>query len=85
VKHGPRGAACVTAAHVVELPAAPVARVVDPTGAGDALAGGFLGFVAKAERSDDATFAAALGEGIRCAAEAIVDFGTGGLTATLAV
>jgi sugar/nucleoside kinase (ribokinase family) len=85
VKHGPGGAACVTAGHIVELPAAPVSRVMDPTGAGDALAGGFLGFVAKAERSDDATFAAALAEGIRCAAEAIVDFGTGGLTGTLTV
>jgi sugar/nucleoside kinase (ribokinase family) len=85
VKHGPQGAACVTAAHIIERPAAPVTRVVDPTGAGDALAGGFLGLVAKLERSDDATFAAALDEGIRCAAEAIVDFGTGGLGATLAV
>jgi sugar/nucleoside kinase (ribokinase family) len=85
VKHGPEGAACVTAGHIVQQPAAPVARVLDPTGAGDALAGGFLGFVAKAERSDDPTFAAALEAGIRCAADAIVDFGTGGLTGTLAV
>ena len=61
VKHGPHGAACVTAAHIIERPAAPVARVVDPTGAGDALAGGFLGFVAKLERSDDATFAVGAG------------------------
>jgi cytidine kinase len=85
VKHGPLGAACVTAGQIIERPAAPVAAVVDPTGAGDALAGGFLGFVAKVERSDDATFASALDEGIRCAAEAIVDFGTGGLSAARAV
>jgi cytidine kinase len=85
VKHGPLGAACVTAGQIVERPAAPVTAVVDPTGAGDALAGGFLGFVAKVERSDDATFASALDEGIRCAAEAIVDFGTGGLSAARAV
>ena len=85
VKHGPLGAACVTADQIVERPATPVAAVLDPTGAGDALAGGFLGFVARLERSDDATFEAALEEGIQCAAEAIVDFGTGGLTRTLAV
>jgi sugar/nucleoside kinase (ribokinase family) len=85
VKQGPLGAACVTAGQIVERPAAPVAVVVDPTGAGDALAGGFLGFVAKVERSDDVTFQSALEEGIRCAAEAIIDFGTGGLSGTRAV
>jgi len=41
VKGGPAGAACVTRTQVIERPAHPVDRVVDPTGAGDALAGGF--------------------------------------------
>lgn len=82
VKRGPDGAACVTAGGIVELPASPVPRVVDPTGAGDALAGGFLGYLAKLERSDEPVFGAALAEGIRCAADAIVDFGTGGLRGT---
>ena len=81
VKRGPLGAACVTAGGIVELPAAPVAEVVDPTGAGDALAGGFLGYIAQLERADDAAFEAALAEGIRCAADAIVEFGTAGLRA----
>ena len=85
VKMGPRGAACVTADRIAERPAAPVAEVVDPTGAGDALAGGFLGHVAKVESTDDAALEAALGEGIRCAADAIVAFGTAGLTRTRAV
>ncbi|MHB8489719.1 MAG: PfkB family carbohydrate kinase [Candidatus Dormibacteria bacterium] len=85
VKRGPLGAACVTAAGVAEQPAASVPHVVDPTGAGDALAGGFLGHLAQVRRTDDAAFEAALGEGIRAAAIAIVAFGTVGLRATRAV
>jgi sugar/nucleoside kinase (ribokinase family) len=85
VKRGPEGAACVTAAGIVERSAAPVAKVVDPTGAGDALAGGFLGYLARVERNDDAIFDAALSEGIRCAADAIVEFGTPGLRGTRTV
>lgn len=85
VKLGPGGAACVTPSSIVERGAAPVARVVDPTGAGDALAGGFLGYVAQVERTDDTALAAALTEGIRCAGDAIVEFGTGGLSRTRAV
>jgi sugar/nucleoside kinase (ribokinase family) len=85
VKHGPRGAACVTAGAVIEQAAVPVPRVVDPTGAGDALAGGFLGKVARGERADESAFEAALAEGLRCAADAIVEFGTAGLVATRTV
>ncbi len=76
VKRGPLGAACVTAGGVVELSAVPVPRVVDPTGAGDALAGGFLGSAARSERTDRAAFSDALAEGVRCAADAVVEFGT---------
>lgn len=42
VKRGPAGAELWTPATIYELPAFPV-DAVDPTGAGDALAGGFLG------------------------------------------
>ena len=82
VKHGPAGAACVTADTLVELPAVAVAAVVDPTGAGDALAGGFLGHAAMAMRTDNDLFATALAEGLALAAEAIVEFGTAGLVTT---
>jgi sugar/nucleoside kinase (ribokinase family) len=85
VKGGPLGAMCVTAIGAVELPAAPVGRVVDPTGAGDALAGGFLGYLAHFERTDEPALGAALAEGIKCAADAIVEFGTDGLRRTGAV
>ncbi|HXA28578.1 MAG TPA: PfkB family carbohydrate kinase [Candidatus Angelobacter sp.] len=75
VKAGPVGAAVVTASSVIERAAHPVEKVVDPTGAGDSLAGGFLGACARAERDDDEFFGTALGEGLRCAADAIVAFG----------
>lgn len=75
VKAGPLGAAVVTASSVVERAAHPVETVMDPTGAGDSLAGGFLGACARAQRDDDAFFATALDAGLRCAADAIVAFG----------
>lgn len=76
VKGGPSGAAVVSARSVVERAAHPVEDVLDPTGAGDSLAGGFLGACARAGRDDDEFFGAALDEGLRCAADAIVAFGT---------
>ena len=79
VKQGPDGAAVVTAAGQHEVPAHPVAAVVDPTGAGDALAGGFLGLCAREARDDEAVFADALAEGARCAADAVSSFGTAAL------
>jgi sugar/nucleoside kinase (ribokinase family) len=81
VKGGPLGAACVSAAGIIEREAHPVEPVVDPTGAGDALAGGFLGACAVAERDDDAFWPIALDAGLRCAADAIADFGTTALRA----
>jgi sugar/nucleoside kinase (ribokinase family) len=79
VKGGPMGAALVTSAALAERPAASVDVVIDPTGAGDAVAGGFLGLCAAAGRDDDRIFPAALEEGLGRAAAAIGTFGTTGL------
>ncbi|HEX3606368.1 MAG TPA: PfkB family carbohydrate kinase [Candidatus Dormibacteraeota bacterium] len=81
VKAGPLGAACVTADGVIERDAHPVGTVVDPTGAGDALAGGFLGACARAERDPLEHLAEALDAGLRRAAQAISRFGPEGLLA----
>ncbi len=83
VKGGPHGAACVWRGGALELPAAPVTRVRDPTGAGDALAGGFLGSCARARRFDPRYFPVALREGLECAAAAIARVGTSGLAAAV--
>jgi sugar/nucleoside kinase (ribokinase family) len=80
VKGGPMGAALVTSSStIVEMPAAPVDAVMDPTGAGDAVAGGFLGLCAAAQRDDDLFFFAALEEGLVRATATIGTFGTAGL------
>jgi sugar/nucleoside kinase (ribokinase family) len=84
VKAGPAGASLVTGDGVITRPPARVAEVVDPTGAGDALAGGFLGACAAAERDDLDYFVTALDAGLRSAAATIGDFGLGGLTANSA-
>jgi len=65
-----KGATVVTAKDRVSVPAAPVARVVDTTGAGDLFASGFLyGYT----RGKDFTYCAKLGA--LCAAEIISHFG----------
>jgi sugar/nucleoside kinase (ribokinase family) len=79
VKGGPRGAVLVTSSSTLVRPPAPVDAVIDPTGAGDAVAGGFLGLCAAAERGDDGFFPVALEEGLSRAATAISTFGTDGL------
>jgi len=81
VKAGPLGAACVTADRVVERGAHPAGTVVDPTGAGDALAGGFLGACARAGRDPVEHLEEALDAGLRRAAQAISHFGPEGLLA----
>jgi sugar/nucleoside kinase (ribokinase family) len=45
-KQGKYGATLFTPDHVFSLPAYPLEHVVDPTGAGDTFAGGFVGYVA---------------------------------------
>jgi 2-dehydro-3-deoxygluconokinase len=64
LKLGDRGALAATAGgHVVEAPAAPLPRVVDPVGAGDAFAAGLLAATLDGETLPDALALAA-----RCAA-----------------
>lgn len=47
VKKGEHGAALVTSEGYYYAPGYPLEDVVDPTGAGDSFAGGFLGYIAK--------------------------------------
>jgi sugar/nucleoside kinase (ribokinase family) len=46
-KQGEYGAALITADTFFALPAYPLQSVVDPTGAGDTFAGGFVGYIAR--------------------------------------
>ncbi|SVD87729.1 uncharacterized protein METZ01_LOCUS440583 [marine metagenome] len=49
VKKGEHGAILFADDWLFSVPAFPLERVFDPTGAGDAFAGGFLGYLAKAD------------------------------------
>src|SRR5262249_25140108 len=46
-KQGEYGSALVTADEFFALPAYPLETVIDPTGAGDTFAGGFVGYIAR--------------------------------------
>ena len=46
-KQGEHGAALITADAFFALPAYPLETVIDPTGAGDTFAGGFVGYIAR--------------------------------------
>ena len=49
IKKGEHGALLFDRDNVFYAPALPLDRVIDPTGAGDCFAGGFLGYIAKTE------------------------------------
>jgi sugar/nucleoside kinase (ribokinase family) len=55
VKRGEYGALLVTSEHTFYAPAYPLADVVDPTGAGDTFAGGFLGLLDRLGTNDPAS------------------------------
>jgi sugar/nucleoside kinase (ribokinase family) len=79
VKEGPQGATLVTRLGHQLVPAAPVDPVVDPTGAGDALAGGMLGRLAQLRSSSEEALRLGLAEGVRTAALAVSAFSVRGL------
>ena len=53
VKQGEYGACLFTGDTFFSLPAYPLESVVDPTGAGDSFAGGFLGYLSSQDGADD--------------------------------
>ncbi|MCX7846816.1 MAG: PfkB family carbohydrate kinase [bacterium] len=58
----------------VALPAYPVEDVVDPTGAGDSFAGGFVGYLSACAAHDQMTIRAALRHGIVMGSFNVADF-----------
>jgi cytidine kinase len=78
VKQGEYGAAMYTPEGVFGLPAYPTADVVDPTGAGDTFAGGFMGYVAAHadEQISDELLRRAMAYGTALASFNVEAFGT---------
>lgn len=60
IKKGEHGALLFSKKGIFIVPAYPVKGLVDPTGAGDSYAGAFMGFLAQAGKSDEATLREAL-------------------------
>jgi sugar/nucleoside kinase (ribokinase family) len=82
-KQGEYGSALITADDFFALPAYPLHTVVDPTGAGDTFAGGFVGFIARhIDRVDDPRVVRnAMAYGTALASFNVEQFGTEGLQA----
>jgi len=74
VKKGEYGVAMFTDGSIFGAPAFPLEEVFDPTGAGDTFAGGFVGYLAKAGRVDDATVRKAVIYGSVMASFTVEDF-----------
>ena len=81
-KQGEHGAALITRKRFFSLPAYPLESVLDPTGAGDSFAGGFVGYIAahlasagSAELSDE-LLRAAMAHGTALASFNVEEFGT---------
>jgi len=78
-KQGEYGAALITQDGFFALPAYPLERVIDPTGAGDTFAGGFVGYVAAHNEDgnpDDALLRRALAYGTALASFNVEAFGS---------
>ncbi len=80
-KQGEHGSALITADTYFSLPAYPLERVVDPTGAGDSFAGGFVGLIATQMGQPLSTnvLANAMAYGTAAASFNVERFGTEGL------
>ena len=75
-KQGEYGAALFTEEGYFALPAFPLETVIDPTGAGDSFAGGFLGYLDSAGRSlDEGTLRRAMTYGSTLASFWVEEFG----------
>ena len=79
VKRAEYGAMLVTAERMFWSPAYPLEEVRDPTGAGDAFAGGMLGHLARAGKLDAAALCQAVLHGTVCASFAVEDFSVDGI------
>ena len=75
VKRGEHGAAMIGPKMIFEVPAYPLENPVDPTGAGDSFAGGFMGYLAAKRASDDAMLRQAVVFGSVMASFNVTEFG----------
>jgi sugar/nucleoside kinase (ribokinase family) len=75
IKRGEYGALTFNSKSVFGIPAFPLENVLDPTGAGDSFAGGLMGYLAAAQKCDDAVLRKAVVFGSAMASFNVTDFG----------
>ncbi len=81
IKKGAHGAAALGPWGWLLFPALPVTEVLDPTGAGDAFAGGLVGYLAGRDWRSRARFAEGMAIGTAVASLVVERFGVGGIAA----
>lgn len=80
IKRGEYGSVCISENHKVFTPAYPIETVVDPTGAGDCFAGGFMGHLASLKEPSKQDIREAALRGTVMAALNVTDFSVDGIT-----
>lgn len=79
IKKGEHGALLFAKEGMFYAPALPLETVIDPTGAGDTFAGGFIGYIAKQDKTDFETMKSALIVGSAMASFTVEKMGTEGI------
>lgn len=74
IKRGEYGAVLFSNENFFFAPAFPLEKVIDPTGAGDTFAGGFVGYLASQEKNDEKTIRNAVLYGSTTASFTVEDF-----------
>jgi ribokinase len=75
IKKGEHGVLFYCGKFIFSLPAYPVHRLIDPTGAGDTFAGGFMGYLAKKKQLSEKEIRKAIAYGVACASFNVEGFG----------
>jgi sugar/nucleoside kinase (ribokinase family) len=78
IKQGEYGALLMASNRTFYAPAFPLEEVFDPTGAGDAFAGGFMGYIARTRDADDENLRRAMVYGAAMGSYAVAHFGIRG-------
>lgn len=82
IKKGEHGAMLISKNGIFLLPALPIDKVADPTGAGDSFAGGFIGYIASRGRISESILREAVALGSVIASFNVQDFSLNGMTKT---
>lgn len=75
IKKGEHGVLFFSDKFIFVIPAYPTHKVVDPTGAGDTFAGGFMGYLSKTNKINEAALRQAIAYGTVAASFNVEDFG----------